>query len=132
NPGDTWTTTDKAEYLPGAMLEMKTVNKLVGTKTLNGKSYVQIDSTITMNAPAHQVTMGEGDMAMTFMISTQFAGKATSYFDAQAGQYNSATFTGKSTYTLVLTDNSLKMDSTATITGAMKAVPVTAATTTAK
>ncbi|MHB9024802.1 MAG: hypothetical protein ACYC7E_11615 [Armatimonadota bacterium] len=131
NFGETWTTTDKTEYLPGAVLEVKSVNKLVGAKTINGKQYLQIDSEITLNSPAHQVTISLMGMTMPMVISTQFTGKATSFFDEQAGQYFSATFSGKALNTVTTTDESVKVNSTATITGAMKTVPVPVTTTTA-
>lgn len=86
NAGDAWEdkTTLEIPFLGEATIVTK--NTLVGTKIVDGKTYLQIDSTMTMTTPGTASTMGEGEQQMTMKMAIKLTGTASSLWNEEAGE----------------------------------------------
>lgn len=123
--GDTWKASVAMEAMPGMKMNVNALMKLVGTKVVDNKSYLQIATDLTMNMPKFEVKGTEG-AASGMAMSMTMKGKATTLFDEQAGALFAANFEGTMAMTMTMpnpeSDEDISATTTMTITGNLKQV----------
>jgi len=112
--GDSWTNDTSIEIM-GQKLAIQRLNTLRGPRVVHQASYLQIDSTVTMKAPALTFQLPTGGKTVTIHEALDTSVKATTLFDATAGEMFSTWLDGDSHFTI--TGPRRGTDETVTTTG---------------
>lgn len=125
--GDTWKTAMPVEAMPGMKFDISALFKLTGTKVVDAKTYLQIDTDLNMNMPKSSIKAPDGS-GLNMTMGMAMKAKSTTLFDEQAGALFSGSFNGTMTMTMSMkdpgSDETIDMNGTMTIIGSMKLVKV--------
>lgn len=121
--GETWKDSAVTQTKMGWKRYESEQMKLVGTKAVDNKRYLQISGDLTMNIPKHEDTKPDG---VTVGVTATMKGKATTLFDDQTGavyaNYCQCKLTVKLTADSSRTNEGLYGSLVITITGNMKQI----------
>jgi hypothetical protein len=98
--GDTWVGKQTVEFFPGSQIHVTAKYTLVGTRVVQGKTYLELKCDMTGTMPAAAIkmpTLGGDDAAAapTTTMGMTLSGQSTSLFDEAAGEIYGTTYTMK-------------------------------------
>ncbi|OPZ82349.1 MAG: hypothetical protein BWY76_02744 [bacterium ADurb.Bin429] len=124
--GDTWKVTQPFEVMPGMKMDLTALFKMMGTKTIDNRGLLQIDTDMSLAMPKAELKGPDGaSLGMT--MAMQMTAKATTYFDEAAGAMYGASFAGTINMQMASAggeNGAQSMTGTMTISGTMKQVKV--------
>jgi len=94
--GEKWTSAETLGLSTGKTMALRAESTLVGVKMVDGKRYVQIDSTFQLTAPKQRLSSADGtDSGLVMELG--MSGKSFLLFDPRAGEVYRATITAQIT-----------------------------------
>ena len=84
--GEGWKTREMIGLDTAKQLTLETGNKLVSAKVVNGKRYLQIDSTFQLTAPKQSISLNEQGEGGNLTMEYSMAGASYLLFDPQDGE----------------------------------------------
>ncbi|MHB9133583.1 MAG: hypothetical protein ACYDBB_21170 [Armatimonadota bacterium] len=85
-PGDTWTGKQTVEMGPGNVVQITSNYTFIGSKVIEGRTFMQINADITLVAPKMTLKVNALGQDATMAVAMNMTGKSETLFDPQAGQ----------------------------------------------
>jgi len=94
NVGDSWQSTQAEELSPGKVVTMKEQNTLKGPETVDGASYLRIDSVTSLETPEQTTKTSAAGQSIGLTMKMSMTANSKTYFDARAGQIYRTAYQG--------------------------------------
>lgn len=115
--GDSWGTKRSIPFFGPKPITLNTQNKLAGSKIVNGKTYLVINSDMVMTMPSMSMSNQGANGALGF----SFTGKVTTLFDQKAGEIYRSNFSGQGKFNMSIAakGQQQQVEGTMNMTGSM-------------